>query len=590
MTDISEPKRCPKCGMAIPAEAPQGLCPKCVLLQASIPTEGGKGEPAPKREEIAAAFPQLEILELIGQGGMGFVFKARQPKLERLVALKILPKSLAADSAFAERFSREARLLARLNHPNIVAIHDFGQANGYFYLLMEFVDGVNLRKAMRAGRFTPAQALVVVPKICEALQFAHNEGILHRDIKPENILVDVRGRVKIADFGIAKLVGDAQPEATLTGSGATLGTPHYMAPEQLEKPGTVDHRADIYSLGVVFYEMLTGELPLGRFQPPSQKVEVDVRLDEVVLHALEKDPSRRYQQASQVRTAVETIAGGPLAPSVETNSDRFWKRLAFGMSVLCLILLALVVAFLRSPRAALLFMESPETPPSMGSPQPSLIRPVRMQKEAAELVIDKSKKTYGMGPSDPRAYWTFTCLVPAGHLAQFVFVLRTNGIAIIRPDFSGYIKAGEKPVVLENILFSGETNTTTATKVLPPTIAPWCAVYTDFSHEAIGSISNQPSCRKLEIPPRSVLHSGHQLAIRLAEFIQPDESEHDKWSGVEIRLILQPLSSPAVQTDPNEVVGPGYVGGFGLAGASKDSIAKMINELPVEPQLGEKSP
>src|SRR5882672_4980998 len=213
MSDTSKLKSCPKCGGPIPTEAPQGLCPKCLLLQASIPTETGKGEPSkstpPTQAELAAAFPQLEILELIGQGGMGFVFKARQRKIERLVALKILPQSLAADPAFAERFTREGRMLARLNHPNIVTIHDFGQANGLFYLLMEYVDGVNLRQAMRIGRFTPAQALAVVPKICEALQFAHNEGILHRDIKPENILLDSKGRVKIADFGIAKLLGAA---------------------------------------------------------------------------------------------------------------------------------------------------------------------------------------------------------------------------------------------------------------------------------------------------------------------------------------------------------------------------------------------
>jgi serine/threonine protein kinase len=130
MSIASEPKRCPKCGTPIPAEAPQGLCPKCLLLEASIPTEAGesvfsKGVP-PTHEELAGAFPQLEILELIGQGGMGFVFKARQPKLDRLVALKILPQSLAADPAFAERFTREGRVLARLNHPNIVTIHDFG--------------------------------------------------------------------------------------------------------------------------------------------------------------------------------------------------------------------------------------------------------------------------------------------------------------------------------------------------------------------------------------------------------------------------------------------------------------------------------
>src|SRR5512140_1665797 len=216
MSIVSEPKRCPKCGGPIPAEAPQGLCPKCLFQQACVPTETGKAKSAPPTsEELAAAFPQLEILELIGQGGMGFVFKARQPKLDRFVALKILPQSLAADPAFAERFTREGRMLARLNHPNIVAIHDFGQASGFFYLLMEFVDGVNLRQAMKVGRFTPAQALAVVPKICEALQFAHNEGILHRDIKPENILLDSKGRVKIADFGIAKLVGmdAAQPPA-----------------------------------------------------------------------------------------------------------------------------------------------------------------------------------------------------------------------------------------------------------------------------------------------------------------------------------------------------------------------------------------
>ncbi|HSU54965.1 MAG TPA: serine/threonine-protein kinase, partial [Candidatus Dormibacteraeota bacterium] len=315
------PKQCPKCGAPIPAEAPQGLCPKCLMAQASTPTETIEIDLArptpPSLAEVAAAFPQLEILELIGQGGMGFVYKARQPKLERFVALKILPQSSTADPRFAERFTREGRLLARLSHPNIVIIHDFGQAGGFFYLLMEYVDGANLRQAMRAGRFTPEQALAIVPKICDALQFAHNEGILHRDIKPENILLDSKGRVKIADFGIAKLIGEPQAEAHLTGTGGTLGTPHYMAPEQVERPASVDHRADIYSLGVVFYEMLTGELPLGRFQPPSQKVRVDVRLDDVVLHALEKEPSRRYQHASEVRTAVDTITantGGAASP------------------------------------------------------------------------------------------------------------------------------------------------------------------------------------------------------------------------------------------------------------------------------------
>ncbi len=312
MNEGSGPGSCPKCGEAIPSEAPQGLCPKCLLVQASFPTETG-GTPdqrpvPPSGEELTTAFPQLEIRELIGQGGMGFVFKARQPKLDRFVALKILPQSLAAEPAFAERFAREGRMLARLNHPNIVTIYDFGQANGFFYLLMEFVDGVNLRQAMKAGRFTPDQALAIVPKICEALQFAHNEGVLHRDIKPENILLDSKGRVKIADFGIAKLIGEQQAASKLTASGGALGTAHYMAPEQVEKPSQVDHRADIYSLGVVFYEMLTGELPIGRFAPPSETCAVDPRIDEVVLRTLEKKPERRPQSAGEVKTQVETIA------------------------------------------------------------------------------------------------------------------------------------------------------------------------------------------------------------------------------------------------------------------------------------------
>ena len=206
MANKAEEQRCPKCGGSIPSEAPQGLCPRCLLLEVSAPTEAGSRvrPAAPSIRELAAAFPQLEILEMIGQGGMGFVFKARQAKLQRFVALKILPESLAADPAFAERFVREGRVLARMNHPNIVTVHDFGQANGFFYLLMEYMDGVNLREAMKVGRFTPEQALAIVPRICDALQFAHAEGILHRDIKPENILLDSKGRVKIADFGIAK--------------------------------------------------------------------------------------------------------------------------------------------------------------------------------------------------------------------------------------------------------------------------------------------------------------------------------------------------------------------------------------------------
>ncbi len=312
MSVETPPKSCPSCNSIISADAPGGLCPRCLMQFVAMSTGGvdfqsGDRLP-PDLETVRAAFPHLEILELIGQGGMGAVFKARQTKLDRIVALKILPERLAREPLFAERFEREGRLLARLNHPNIVGVHDFGQADGLYYLMMEYVDGVNLRQAFASAQFTPQQALSIIPKICEALQFAHDEGVLHRDIKPENILLDTKGRVKIADFGIAKFSG-ADDKTGLTATGTTIGTPHYMAPEQIERPSDVDHRADIFSLGVVFYEMLTGELPLGRFAAPSERTTtLDARIDQVVMRALEKDRERRQQSANEVRTQVELLS------------------------------------------------------------------------------------------------------------------------------------------------------------------------------------------------------------------------------------------------------------------------------------------
>ncbi|MHB1081653.1 MAG: protein kinase domain-containing protein, partial [Prosthecobacter sp.] len=295
-----------------------GLNPADLMAAAAMPTDGGADtlplspRDLPSLAEIAAAFPDLEILDLIGHGGMSAVFRARQPRLDRMVALKVLPKSLAATPGFAERFTREGRVLARLSHPNIVTVHDFGESGGFCFLTMEYVDGVNLRQAMRAGRFTPEQALNIIPVMCEALQYAHSQGVLHRDIKPENILLDTKGRVKIADFGIAKILDEnGDGGMMLTQSGAKLGTAPYMAPEQIEKPGSVDHRADIYSLGVVFYEMLTGELPLGRFAAPSEKSAVNGNMDEVVFRALAKDRAMRQQSAGEFKTQIEGIASMP---------------------------------------------------------------------------------------------------------------------------------------------------------------------------------------------------------------------------------------------------------------------------------------
>jgi tRNA A-37 threonylcarbamoyl transferase component Bud32 len=305
---------------------------------ADLPQTSGYGRfVPPKPHEIARHFPQLEILDVIGQGGMGAVYKARQRGMNRLVALKILPPEAGRDPEFSERFSREAQALGRLNHPNIVAIYDSGHAGGYYYLLMEYVDGVNLRQAIQAKAMTPHEALAIVPQICEALQYAHDNHVVHRDIKPENVLMDRNGRVKIADFGLARMLNQPSDGFTLTATNQVMGTPRYMAPEQLEGSHSVDHRADIFSLGVVFYELLTGELPLGRFAPPSKKVSIDVRLDEVVLRTLEKEPGMRYQQASEIKQDVESISiGGPYAamPGIRTGIDYRSKTTLLGWPLL----------------------------------------------------------------------------------------------------------------------------------------------------------------------------------------------------------------------------------------------------------------
>ena len=300
---------------------------------------------------------------------MGAVYKARQVSLDRIVAVKIIHREAAGQPGFSERFAREARAMARMNHTNIVIIHDFGSVptvatspgstesseQPLYFLVMEYVEGTNIRDLLRHKRLTPEQALAIVPSICDALQYAHDQGIVHRDIKPENILIDTMGRVKIADFGLAKLLGRSPRDVTLTEAHHAMGTAHYMAPEQLERPLEVDHRADIYALGVTFYEMLTGELPIGRFAPPSQKVHIDVRLDDIVLRTLEKEPARRYQHASEVKTAVESCVTEPArASSMDTSSravqavSRRLRAPAYGMIAYGAIALVMVALYILS--------------------------------------------------------------------------------------------------------------------------------------------------------------------------------------------------------------------------------------------------
>ena len=343
---MSNAGQCPRCGTERVNHVLGSLCPKCLMeiglgiLQTSDPHQavsatasgGGQKESGfepPTPAALGALIPQIEITELLGTGGMGAVYKGRQRSLDRLVAVKILRPDIVGNRSFADRFLREGRALGQLNHPNIVAIHDFGSANGLYYIVMEYVDGTNLRQLLNDHALEPRAVLAVVPQLCSALQYAHDHGIVHRDIKPENILIDRLGRVKIADFGLAKLSNASGGEASLTRTDQVMGTVKYMAPEQIEGSRNVDHRADIYSLGVVFYELLTGELPLGRFAAPSRKVEIDVRLDEIVLRTLEREPKQRYQHAGEVQTDVEAVMRtpgverpGPAVNPVKSTAER----------------------------------------------------------------------------------------------------------------------------------------------------------------------------------------------------------------------------------------------------------------------------
>ncbi|MCO6045182.1 serine/threonine protein kinase [Aeoliella sp. ICT_H6.2] len=298
-------------------------------------------DPPPSPAEIANWFPKFEIEECLGRGGMGVVYKARQKTLDREVAIKILAGEWKDDAAFTERFEREAKILAQMSHPNIVTVHDFGKAQGLFYLVMEYVDGVNLRDLLSDGKIAPEQALAIVPPICEALEYAHSKGIVHRDIKPENLLLDRDGRVKIADFGIASLVGATSDIS---------GTPSYMAPEQAN--GSVDRRTDIYALGVVLYEMLTGERPEQEIIAPSKKVQVDVKIDEMVLRALEKEPERRYQTAREFQTTAEYVASasraGDMSP-MKSPAYNPWELTTIVMGTLFSLVMLFVALELPEP-------------------------------------------------------------------------------------------------------------------------------------------------------------------------------------------------------------------------------------------------
>ncbi|HZE95764.1 MAG TPA: serine/threonine-protein kinase, partial [Planctomycetota bacterium] len=319
---------CPRCECLYASDQADGLCPRCLANMAVHPT--GRREPGSPLE-VGRTFHGMLVQALIATGGMGVVYRARKPGSDADVALKILPPSLGLEAEFRERFDREARALAGLAHPNIVRLHDFGIADDLMFLVMEFVEGRSLRQLLRDGKVTPARALTIIRELCAALEYAHHERVIHRDVKPDNILLDSSGRVKLSDFGLAKRI---DPEASrLTQTNFAVGTPHYMAPEQLENPIAIDHRVDIYSTGVVLYEMLTRELPIGRFPLPSTKAAIDPALDTIICRCLEKDPDLRYASVRELRGALSSVAGAAPEQAEATTPPR--PKISSNLEVAC---------------------------------------------------------------------------------------------------------------------------------------------------------------------------------------------------------------------------------------------------------------
>ncbi len=298
-----------------------------VIPPVHTPTVGGlssrssEGWQPPSKEELQTTLPQYQIMHLLGRGGMGAVYMGRQITLDRLVAIKILPPELGMDDLqFVARFKNEARAMAKLSHPGIVTVHEFGEsADGLLYIIMEFVDGDDVARLIAGRKVIPvAETVPVVMQVCEALHYAHERGIVHRDIKPSNILIGADGMVKVADFGLAKVRHADQSQ--FTSSGAMLGTLHFMAPETFVIGAVVDRRADVYALGVMLYQMLTGKLPQGLFGMPSEEVAgLDPRYDAIVAKALREDRSLRYQSAAELRQEL-FVTFNQAAPEVEEQS------------------------------------------------------------------------------------------------------------------------------------------------------------------------------------------------------------------------------------------------------------------------------
>ncbi len=257
---------------------------------------------APSIEELQPHFPAYEITAFIAQGGMGAVYAARQVSLDRPVAIKILPRQFGADPQFRSSFESEAKSMARLNHPNLIAVYDFGDADGMLYIIMELVEGKSLHHSAHGRAIDQGEAARLVAGISHGLAHAHQHGILHRDIKPGNILLGPEAVPKIGDFGLARPVGEGHnPEEIV------WGTPGYSAPEVVNNPGGVDQRADIFAVGVLLYELLTAQIPSEPWQPPSVVGQCSPEFDALIRRATHPSPEMRYAKAEDLAKDLDQL-------------------------------------------------------------------------------------------------------------------------------------------------------------------------------------------------------------------------------------------------------------------------------------------
>jgi serine/threonine-protein kinase len=268
--------------------------------------------------------PGYRLEERLGAGAMATVFKARQLSLDRMVAIKVLPKKLSENVEYVERFYKEGKAAARLNHPNIVQAFDVAEANGYHYFVMEYVEGHTLYDEIAGGKvFSEADALKVIIQIARALEHAHSKGLIHRDVKPKNIMMTKGGMAKLADMGLARATSDSQ--AAQAEAGRAFGTPYYISPEQIRGEVNIDFRADIYSLGATLYHLVTGRVPFEGLTPaavmhkhlkesltPPDHINTSLSsgLGEVVEVMMAKDPNRRYASTKDLLIDLEAIAAG----------------------------------------------------------------------------------------------------------------------------------------------------------------------------------------------------------------------------------------------------------------------------------------